>query len=119
MYYEYLAILLAIAFALSLAWTFWSLSHFLGPNNKTPEKMIPYECGSDTMGTRDVRFPIKFYPVVVLFLLFDVAIVFLYIWAVIVKFQGWQAMAAAAPLFIIILSVLFYAFRKGVFQWRT
>jgi len=119
MFVEYLAIFLAILFVLFLASTFWSLSHFLGPKNRTPEKMIPYECGSDTMGTRDVRFSIKFYPVVVIFLLFDVAIVFLYIWAVIMKTSGWTALLTALPLFVIILTVLFYAIRKGVFQWRN
>jgi len=119
MFAEYLAILIAILFVVFLASTFWSLSHFLGPRNPTPEKMIPYECGSDTQGTRDVRFSIKFYPVVVLFLLFDVAIVFLYIWAVIMRSKGWGALLAALPLFVILLSALFYAIRKGVFQWRT
>jgi len=119
MYAEYLSLFLAILFALFLAGTFWSLSHFLGPKNRTPEKMIPYECGSDTMGTRDVRFSVKFYPVVVLFLLFDVGVVFLYIWAVIAKAGGWKVLLTVLPLFVIMMTVLFYAVRKGAFQWRA
>ena len=119
MFYEYLAILIAIIFAISVASTFWSLSHFFGPRNRTPEKMIPYECGSDTMGTRDIRFSIKFYPVLVLFLLFDVAVIFFYLFAVSLKTGGWHVFAAILPLFIFMIVILFYAIRKAVFLWRT
>lgn len=119
MFYEYLAILIAIVFAIGIASTFWSLSHFLGPRNRTPEKMIPYECGSDTMGTRDIRFSIKFYPVLVLFLLFDVAVIFFYLFAVCLKSDGWHILVAILPLFVFMIVILFYAIRKGIFLWRT
>jgi len=118
MFYEYIAILIGIVFAIFLASTFWSLSHFLGPKRPQPEKMIPYECGSETKGTRYLRFPMKFFPAGVVFLLFDVSLVFLYLWAVVLKFKGWKCFLSALPLIIIIFVSLFYSIRKGVFEWR-
>jgi len=117
---EHMPLLVAALFALFVASSFWSLSHLLGPRNRAPEKMIPYECGSDTAGTRDVRLSIKFYPAVVLFLLFDAAAVFVYLWTTALKDGGWPALLAFLPFFLVTVPLmLFYAIRKGAFQWRS
>ena len=51
--------------------------HFVGPKNPTPEKVMPFECGNDTPGARDVKMNVKFYLTAMLFVVFDVEIVFI------------------------------------------
>ncbi len=61
------------------------LSWFLGPKKKTPYKEVPYECGVTPSGTAREKFPIKFYLVAMLFILFDIEIVFLWSWLAVFK----------------------------------
>ena len=51
--------------------------HFVGPKNPTPEKVMPFECGNDTPGARDVKMNVKFYLTAILFVVFDVEVVFM------------------------------------------
>ena len=115
---EYLSILVGIGVAAGLASGLWAASHFLGPKHMTREKMIPYECGNDTEGTGDVRFPIRFYLVAILFLLFDVAVAILYPWVVGFGRMGWEGILVALPILGVIGLGVFYAIRKGAFQWQ-
>jgi NADH-quinone oxidoreductase subunit A len=103
-------------------------SQLVGPKNRTPVKMMPYESGMDPIGDAHQQFDIKFYLIAILFLVFDVELLFLYPWAVIAYREGvdtaWGA-AFGPVVFIEILVFLaslavayFYAWRKGVFQWR-
>ncbi len=115
---EYLSILVGIGVSIGLVSGLWAASHFLGPKNMTREKLIPYECGNDTEGTRDVRFPIRFYVVAILFLLFDVAVALLYPWVVRFGLMGWEGLLVALPILGVIGLGLFYVIRKGAFQWQ-
>jgi NADH:ubiquinone oxidoreductase subunit 3 (subunit A) len=103
-------------------------SQLVGPKKRTPVKMMPYESGMDPIGDAHQQFDIKFYLIAILFLVFDVELLFLYPWAVIAYRDGvdaaWQA--AFGPvvfvevlIFLASLAVAYvYAWRKGVFQWR-
>ena len=98
--------------------------HFVGPKNPTPEKQMPFECGNDTPGARDVKMNVKFYLTAILFVVFDVEVVFMYPWATL-----FAPYLQAAPdrgtlllveilLFVVILLVAYvYAWGKGVFRW--
>ena len=113
------------------------LTHVVGPNRKTPVKMMPYESGMDPIGDARQRFDVKFYLIAILFLVFDVELLFLYPWAVVAYREPptsgatTEATGAFLPLEIrtsVFWEVLFflatlvvayvYAWRKGVFQWR-
>ncbi len=103
-------------------------SQLVGPKKRTAVKMMPYESGMDPIGSAHQQFDIKFYLIAILFLVFDVELLFLYPWAVVAYRDGvdtaWRA-AFGPMVFIEVLVFLaslavayIYAWRKGVFQWR-
>lgn len=94
------------------------LSAILGPRKDTAEKLDTYECGVPPVGDARARFSIKFYVIGMLFILFDIEIVFLYPWAVMSQKMGWFGFAEMA-VFILILTVgLVYVWRKGALKWE-
>src|SRR4051812_44428885 len=135
---EFTPIFLFILVAISIALGMLSASALLGPRRKTPVKQMPYESGMDPIGDARQRFDVRYYLVAIVFLLFDVELLFLYPWAV----AQWSAdptvlaprpgmTSAGIPaefrglvfweilVFIAILAGAFaYAWRKGVFEWR-
>jgi len=95
------------------------LSYLLGPGRQGPVKSIPYESGVDPIGTIRGRFHSRFYLTAVLFLLFDVELVFFYPFAVLYYENRRGIYLAEIIIFTVILVVAFvYAWRKGVFDWR-
>ncbi len=115
----YLAILILFVVAGAITALMYSFSVFFGPKNmKHPDKAMPFECGSTPIGDARVRFPIKFYIIAVLFVIFDIEVVFLYPWAVKFRDLGLFGLGEMA-VFIGILTVgLLYVWKKGVFEWR-
>jgi NADH-quinone oxidoreductase subunit A len=81
----YSPILVAILFAVGFALVFLALAMFMGPKHETAEKLAPFECGSEPIGSPRVRFSVKFYQVAILFLVFDIESAFLYPWAVLYR----------------------------------
>ena len=101
-------------------------AHLVGPSRKTPVKQMPYESGMDPFGDAHQRFDVKFYLIAILFLVFDVELLFLYPWAVVAyreepllppglsRIVFWEIMV-----FLLTLVVAYvYAWRKGVFRWK-
>src|SRR5215510_2757008 len=90
----------------------------LGMKKPRPEKLVPYECGMQPVGTARERFSVKFYLIAMLFLLFDIEAVFLFPWAVIyreLKLFGFFEML----LFIgVILGGYIYVWKKGALEWE-
>lgn len=82
---EYLGIVVLVALAATICAVMVSASWLLGPKKKTPYKMSPYECGVAPAGSARERFPIKFYLVAILFVLFDIEVVFLWSWMTVFK----------------------------------
>lgn len=103
-------------------------SHFVGPRKNTAVKLMPYESGMDPIGDARQQHDVKFYLIAILFLVFDVELLFLYPWAVVAYREGpgavWRAefgamVFAEVLVFITSLAVAYvYAWRKGVFHWR-
>ena len=93
-------------------------SLILGMRKPTPEKLAPYECGMQPVGTARERFSVKFYLVAMLFLLFDIEAVFLFPWAVVyrdLKLFGFFEML----LFIaVVLAGYIYVWKKGALEWE-
>ena len=73
--------LVAIVFGIGFSLAFLALAMFLGPKRLGAEKLAPFECGSEPIGSPRVRFSVKFYQVAILFLIFDIEAAFLYPWA--------------------------------------
>ncbi len=99
----YIPLLLLFAFAGLISGGFLILSHLLGPKKLSAEKSLPYECGISPIGTPRDRFSVKFYLVAMLFILFDVEVVFLYPWAVLFK----DFVREGAGLFVFIEMAIF------------
>ena len=95
------------------------LSSILGPKNKTVTKQLPFECGSVSVGSvRDQRFNVRFYLVAMLFILFDIEVIFMYPWAVNLKELGWQGFVAMFSFILVLTIGLIYVWRKGVLDWN-
>jgi len=95
------------------------ISYMLGPGRQGPVKSIPYESGVDPIGTARSRFHARFYLLAVLFLLFDVELIFFYPFAV--QFHESRSGLLLVEIFIfsaILLVAFVYAWRKKVFDWR-
>ena len=92
--------------------------HFVGPKNPTPEKVMPFECGNDTPGARDVKMNVKFYLTAILFVVFDVEVVFLYLWAIVFRDLLVGGLVSMGTFVVVLLLGLAYAWRKGVLTWR-
>jgi NADH-quinone oxidoreductase subunit A len=105
------------------------LTHIIGPRKKTAVKDMPYESGMDPMGDARQPFDVKFYLVAILFLVFDVELLFLYPWAVSAYIGPDQTGGIPVELrgtvfgvmlvFMATLVIAYaYAWKKGVFKWR-
>jgi NADH-quinone oxidoreductase subunit A len=95
------------------------ISYLLGPGRQGPVKSIPYESGVDPIGTARSRFHARFYLLAVLFLLFDVELIFFYPFAVLFHESRSGLLLMEIFIFSAILLVAFvYAWRKKVFDWR-
>ena len=115
----YIGILVLGFFAAGFLITMLVLSSFLGPKNKTRTKQLPFECGSVSVGDmRDQRFNVRFYLIAMLFILFDIEVIFMYPWALVLKDLGWFGFVEMLT-FVLILAVgLVYVWRKGVLDWN-
>ncbi len=95
-------------------------STFLGPRRRNPVKDEPFECGSIPVGPTNGRFHVRFYMVAMLFLIFDIEVVFLYPFVLIFKeslAQGTLALGAVG-LFLVVLTLgLIYEWRRGGMEW--
>ena len=119
---QYLPVLILLAVAIAMAAGMLVLSVALGKRGRrNPTKDSAYECGMEPKGEAHVRFSVKFYLVAMLFILFDVEVVFLYPWAVIfrefLKMPGSMIFGSMVT-FLGVLSVGYlYALKKGAFDW--
>lgn len=86
-----------------------------GTKNKA--KGEPYECGVETTGPSWVQFSVGYYLFALIFLVFDVELIFLYPWAVVVKSIGWFALVEAFIFLFILFLGLLYAHKKGALKW--
>jgi len=138
---EFTAVFLFVLVAIGIGLSMLIASALLGPRKVTRVKQMPYESGMNPFGDARQRFDVRYYLIAIVFLLFDVEVLFLYPWAV----AQWSAteLAVAAPtgtpaagvagipplfrslvfwdiqLFIALLAAAFaYAWKKGVFEWR-
>lgn len=121
----YFPIILYFVILLGFVATNLTLAHLIGPWKRTAVKLMPYESGMDPIGDARQRFDVKFYLIAILFLVFDVELLFLYPWSVVAYSDGGLPDVLRRPVFWEIMVFLatvvvayVYAWRKGVFEWR-
>ena len=98
--------------------TIVAVSHFLGRRPLTPEKDVPYECGMIPEEKPDTLFSARFYKVALLFVVFDIEIMFLYLWAVIVRDLGVYGIIEMFVFIAILLAAFFFVWWKGDLNWE-
>lgn len=121
-------ILIYLVVLIGFAVTNLILAHVIGPGKRTAVKNMPYESGMNPIGDTRQHFDVKFYLVAVLFLVFDVELLFMYPWAVTAYApveEGGMIPGLRGPIFGVMLVFMatlviayLYAWRKGVFKWR-
>jgi NADH:ubiquinone oxidoreductase subunit 3 (subunit A) len=121
----YLPIFLYLVVLIGMVAGMLVAAHTIGPRRHTPVKDMPYESGMDPIGDARQRFDVKFYLIAILFLVFDVELLFLYPWATVAYEDGGLPALMRGPVFctmlvfVATLAVAYlYAWRKGVFRWR-
>jgi NADH-quinone oxidoreductase subunit A len=115
---EYFSILVFIGIAVGFACFAVGASYFLGQRKPTAVKQSPYECGVTTVGSTHKRIPIKYYIIAMLFLLFDIEVVFLYPWAVVFKQMKAFAVVSMGVFIGILLVAYVYIWKKGALEWE-
>jgi NADH-quinone oxidoreductase subunit A len=95
------------------------LTSILGPRRITPEKLSPFECGSESVGDARGRFDVKFYLVALLFIVFDIEAVFLFPWATIFRDLGLLGFVEMTLFVSVLLLGLVYVWRKGALRWEA
>ncbi len=95
------------------------MSKMVRPDRPTPEKLDPYECGIVPEVEPTQRFPVKFYLVAMLFVIFDVEIIFLFAWASIWTSLGWYGVAAMLIFTFFVMETLMYVWKRGALDWNV
>jgi NADH-quinone oxidoreductase subunit A len=121
---QYLPVLMLAGLAVLFSAGMLIGSIILGKKGKRPAiKDTPYECGMLPIGPGNTRFSLKFYLVAMLFILFDIEVVFLYPWAVIyrdmLKQSGGLILGSMLSFMLILFIGYLYALKKGAFDWKT
>lgn len=115
----YLGILLLSVAAGGFLVTMVLLATFLGPKKVTKTKQMPWECGAIPVGSvREQRFNIRFYLVAMLFILFDIEVIFMYPWAVVLEEMGTFALYQMLSFMAVLVVGFIYVWRKGVLNWN-
>ena len=115
---EFLPIAVLIAVSTALAFVVVLLGHMFGPKRPTAIKGSPYESGMRPYGEGQRRVPVHFYLVAMLFILFDIEIIFLLPWAVVLRKLGMFALIEMVVFIVILLVGYVYAWRNGALKWE-
>ena len=121
---EFIPVLFSIGMALAVALGAIVVALILGKvGQRNRGKDLAYECGKDPIGGGSARFSVKFYLVAMIFILFDIEVIFMYPWAVsLLGFQqsglGWQVFGLMLAFVLLVEVGHLYAYKKGVFGWN-
>ncbi|MFQ3632760.1 NADH-quinone oxidoreductase subunit A [Roseiflexus sp.] len=115
---DYLPILVLFLVAMFIAVFVIVLSRYLGPHRPNRRKLMPYESGMEPIGPAQRRFPIKFNLVAMLFILFDIEIIFLFPYALVYRQLGIPGLAAMGVFFLALVIGLVYEWRRGALRWE-
>jgi NADH-quinone oxidoreductase subunit A len=106
--------------ALAIGFVVFSLvlTHLLGPKRRSARKLEAFECGVPGVGDARVPFAVKYFLVAILFVLFDVEVVFMYPWAVAYRELGWNGLLLMVGFSAVLVTGFVYVVRKGALQWE-
>lgn len=114
----YLPVLVTFAAASAVIGLFLFFCHAFGPKRLSTIKSDPFECGNPPSGPAHDRFAVRFYIVAMLFLLFDIEVVFLYPWAILFRELGWLGFAEMTVFLAVLTGGLAYVWWRGALEWE-
>ena len=114
--YVFIAVLTATAIGFGVAPLI--LARFIAPRKPSDTKQAPYECGVESVGDSWLQFRVQYYLYALLFVVFDVEVVFIYPWALVWKTMGPLALIEMGIFLAILAVALGYAWKKGVLEWH-
>ncbi len=115
---QYLPVLIMFLVAGAVVALMVNAGRIFGPRNPTEAKLAAFECGNESSGSAWGRFSVRFYLTAILFIIFDVEVVFMYPWALVFRDLGWFGISTMG-IFISILALgLVYEWRKGALEWE-
>lgn len=115
---DFLPIAIQFLAAFGFVGTTIVFTHLLGPKRKSAVKLESFECGIETEGNARVPFSIKYFLIAILFVLFDVEVIFMYPWAVNFKALGVQGLLEMFLFIGLFLTGFFYVLKKGALNWE-
>jgi NADH-quinone oxidoreductase subunit A len=116
---DYLPIAVMLVLAGGFVVVSLTVSKLFSPSNPSPEKTAPYESGILPESEPSQRFPVKFYIVAMLFVVFDVEIIFLFAWASRFNDLGWFGIGAVLIFSFFVLETLAYVWKRGALDWNV
>ncbi len=114
---QYLPVLILLVLATGVAGVLLLLSRYAGPRQPSRAKSNTYECGIEPVGNARGRFPVRFYLVAMLFIAFDIEIVFLYPWAVTFDVLGLFGFVEMVLFILTVFIAYAYVWRRGGLEW--
>jgi len=117
MYRDFGTIFIFILMGIVLVYVPLLIQKLVAPSNPNPDKLATYECGEESEGSAWVQFNIRFYVIALIFLIFDVEVVFLFPWAVVFTELGMLAFVEMGIFLFILLIGLAYVWKKGDLAW--
>lgn len=115
---EYVGLLLVMALSAAVATVMLLANQLLGPKRPHPTKAKPFECGVEPIALPAGRLPVHFYVMAMLFVVFDVELVFLFPWAVVLRELRWFGLLEMALFLGVVVAGFAYAWKKGALEWE-
>jgi NADH-quinone oxidoreductase subunit A len=115
---EYLPIAILVVLSTGLAILVIILGHAFGPHRPSKQKAMPYESGITPIGPGRRRMPVRFYLIAMLFILFDIEVIFILPWAVVFRQLGVFGLVEMFVFIAILLVGYVYAWKKGALEWE-
>ena len=117
MYRDFGTVLIFALLGIVLVYVPLLIQKLVAPSQKTPDKLANYECGEEPEGSACVQFNIRFYVIALIFLIFDVEVVFLFPWAMGFKDLGLLAFIEMGIFLVVLIVGLAYVWKKGDLDW--
>jgi NADH-quinone oxidoreductase subunit A len=115
---DYLPLLIQLVLALGFVVMTLIATHYLGPKLRSKKKDLPFECGVESVGDARMPLNVRYFLTAILFVLFDVEVIFMYPWAVNFKKLGWFGFYEMLIFVAFLMAGFYYVIRKGVLDWE-
>ncbi len=116
--HRYFPVLVFFGVALILSAFIIAIPFLLKKRSITKAKIAPYECGFEAFSNARITFDVRFYLVAILFIVFDLEVMFLFPWSVTLKQIGWNGFVSMMVFLFILVVAFIYEWRKGALEWK-